>query len=1171
MKTTPMIQMTRRLLCWSLLALSLLLGKISLHAQLIIHEDFETGTAGADLHGYPSGDFSTNDWRVQNNSTKGYLVLDQAPLVYPGLASSPNYASGGDAYGATNPLEVVMDSSLAITAGFGLGDAPPAYLPDIYELVEAHQLLLPVYLLLGDSSLFSDNLSFAFSSSNPAVAGNPTAIYQPGDQTVILSFDGGAAGEATLSVDISDGGSVIASQSFDIQAASQIGAENGGIQYVASDVAHWQPRPYKQVVTAKTGYPVTLDESYIIWQLSESSGQAETDANYFFHGIMSGIIIPKETGTYNFEIEGDGEGEHTLWLAEGLGYSNFPNEPNPLSPSNYVAFENEPGSIMLEAGKAYYFEGHHRQIINDWEMEIRWSTPDDPALRRLTKEDVAQYVDTQLPTAPAALSGTAGEAIVQLNWEPSSDNDALAGYHVFVNGARANDNLLTAHSFLVEGLAGNTPYEFAVVAVDAFGNHSFPSDILRLSTAAPSDQPLAAPGNFEADLVTAFKAEVSWDEVPGALGYHLYLDGSRVNEQFIAADSFVVRGLQPESTYELELRSLNVSLLESTPGTVLTVTTGAFDASNPDEEVNLIETEVTLDPLVKSAGMMLNFTHNPDNALIRQDKPAFDSLMADLQPAGFRFGAISANSVSFTEATGTNPERVTYGEFAQASLDAGGKYVALTVGPGENEDYITNPTVAFTRFMEYLGGDGTTEGGARRVAEGFTQPFTDQFDQILIELGNEVWGGDAHDSPIGANYILGYLPWVQQVTDIITSSAYYDPNRMQLVISARSPRFSAFQNTIFNATGPILNHTFPYALGLSGYVGGNIMDEGEDFGSITNNRLAYHKESYNVMFNYLYSINNINNVALDATGRTWPFYPYESNSTQTTYHGSLGQGLLAVDYGFEYIKRGGFLYSIFHLTGGQWRIINQNADGTYTRRPVFEVMALANQQARDGIVLRSSQSTVRRLELPSGTAYGLPPVGVHAINRGEEYTVMYFSRDFENDFIAKLNLPDNIGSISNGRITTLGADRFDAESITLAVDDSTIISDGMLVDVPRHSLVMVSFEADDPELEAPLFIQEFDTTTVSAASPVRRLKPLSVYPSPVSGQDAQLVLRGYAGQSVQISIVDVAGQPVAALRRDIQHAEEVQALPTQQLPAGMYVIVVSGNQSRHSIRFLVEN
>ncbi|MBV6653858.1 MAG: hypothetical protein KI786_08890, partial [Mameliella sp.] len=1342
-----MIQMILRYLCSGLMTCCFLLVGLSLQAQLITHEDFEAGTAGSDLHDYPSGDFSTQDWRVQNGSTNGYQVLDNAPLVYPGLASSPNYASGGDAFqwsgirlptqwdgpfaqgaidytkpngqigyngnssealwmsvlcrneaagntrfslalgpgvasdfftikgedqnswnlevdgqvypgaqpvtvnqtallvlkmefaddttthlelyvnptslggtapvspdvsltyqgtfefrqltfvpgttagegamdeirfgstyasvtppgnlslsvtatngnittepakdyydlgdtvwltanpalgygftnwsgdlsGNSNPQEVIMDSSLTITANFDLGNAPPAYLPEIFELVPEHQLILPVHLLLGDSSLFSDNLSFDFSSSNPDVAGNPVAIYQQGDHSVIVAFEGGASGLATLAVEISDNGALVASQSFDIQAGSQIGPENGGIQYVASDVAHWQPRPYKQVVTAKTGYPVLLDESYRLWLLSQSSGQAETDANYFFHGIMSGIIIPKETGTYNFEINGDGEGEHTLWLAEGLDYSNFPNESNPLSPSNYVAFENTPGSIMLEAGKAYYFEGHHRQIINDWEMEILWSTPGDPALRRLTSEDVAQYVDTELPTASTALTGSVGETIVQLSWEPSTDNDAIAGYHVFLNGARVNDELLSVHSFLAEGLTGDRPYEFAVVAVDEFGNHSFPSEMLYLTTAAPSDEPLAAPGNLQADLVTAFKAEVSWDEVPGALGYNLYVDGNQANEQFITANAFVVRGLQPETTYELELRSLNVSLLESEPGAMLSVTTGVFDASNPDEDVYLIDTEVTLEPLVKSTGMMLNFNINPNSAMIRTDKPAFDSLMADLQPAGFRFGAITANSTSFSESTGPNSAWVTYGEFAQASLDAGGKYVALTVGPGENEDYITNPVVAFTQFLEYLGGDGSTDGGARRIAEGFTAPFTDKFDKILIELGNEVWGGNAHDSPIGASYINDYLPWVQQVTDIITNSTYYDPERMQVVISARSPRFPAFQNTIFNANGPILNDTFPFVLGLSGYVGGNIMDEGEDFGSITNNRLAYHKESYNVMFNYLNNIRNINNVALSATGRTWPFYPYESNSTQTTYHGSLGQGLLTIDYGFEYIKRGGFLYSIFHLNGGQWRIINQNADGTYTKRPVFEVMALANQRARDGILLESNRSTVRRLQLPSGTEYGMVPIGVHAINRGNEFTVMYFSRDFENDFIARLNLPDNIGEISNGRITTLTGENFDSESVTVAVEDNVTINNGMLVDVPRHSLVMVSFEADDPELEAPLFVQEFDSTTGSTSSTVRKMKPLSVYPSPVKGQDAQLVLRGYEGQAVQIQIVDING------------------------------------------------
>ncbi|RMG72419.1 MAG: hypothetical protein D6722_05425, partial [Bacteroidetes bacterium] len=1013
-------------------------------------DEIRFGTSFAEVT--PLGNFTLDISAPNGNVTVSpdqdfYAPGDTVTLTaQPGLGYVFDSWSG-DASGTANPLTVVMDSSLSLTANFVAGPAPPAYVPALFELVPQHELLLPVHLLLGDSSLFSQSLSFAFSSSDTSVVANPMPVYQAGNQTLIVAFDGRKAGTATLSVVVSDGGNPVANTQFDVNIVSQVRPDNQGILYTATDVAHWQPRPYKVNATPKPGYPVVLEESYIRWRVSESSGQTETDANYFFHGIMSGILIPTVDGDYTFEIfgAGDTEGHQTLWLAEGLDFSVFPNESDPLNPSNYTAYLDSPGVVTLAAGTPYYFEAHHRQIINDWVVDLQWRTPDDNTLRPLTQAEVVRYVDMELPTAPAGLAAAVGETVALLSWGESSDNNSVVGYHVFVNGARANDSLITGTSYYVDGLSGSTAYELAVVAVDAFGNHSFPSDLLSVTTAAPSPTPPATPLNFSADLVTAFKAELSWDPVPGAFGYRLYQDGQPLHNNPLADTAFVARDLQPETAYTFTLEALNVSLVPSVTPASLDVTTLAFDVNNPDEDLYLAEAEVRLEPFVKATGLMVNFSQSPSSALIRQDPLAFDSLMTELEPAGFRFGAITANSISYLEATGPAASFVTYGEYAQATIDAGGKYLAITLGPGSNEDYYNTPSTVL-RLMEYLAGDASTVGGARRVAEGYNAPFAPHFDQILIELGNEVWGGNSHDVPIGTDYPGLYLPWAEQVKDLIVTSPYYDPEKYMVVVSARSPRFPAFQNTIFNASA--LDMDFPYALGLSGYVGGNIMDDGEDYGSLVNNRLAYHKESYNVMSRYLININQINTAAEQITGRRWPLFPYESNSTQNTYHGSLGQALLVVDYLQEYTKRGGVIPALFHLSGGQWRMITQNADGSYTRRPLFEVAKFFNHATRDGILLRSSTTSIRQLETPGGTPYAMTPVGVHAFNRGDEYAVMCFSRDYEHDFLLRLDLPDTLGAVTNGRIYTLTGTNFDAETVTVSVD-TVAITDGMLVPVPR--------------------------------------------------------------------------------------------------------------------------
>ncbi len=86
--------------------------------------------------------------------------------------------------------------------------------------------------------------------------------------------------------------------------------------------------------------------------------------------------------------------------------------------------------------------------------------------------------DTASPTVPQSLAATAvSERSVELAWEASTDDEAVAGYMVWLNGARVTtitDPDHTRYTFL---RLGGPPAEctFAVSAFDAAGNESEPS------------------------------------------------------------------------------------------------------------------------------------------------------------------------------------------------------------------------------------------------------------------------------------------------------------------------------------------------------------------------------------------------------------------------------------------------------------------------------------------------------------------------------------------------------------------------------------------------------------------------------------------------------------------------------------------------------------------------
>ncbi|MFD4566339.1 discoidin domain-containing protein [Streptomyces sp. NPDC058467] len=108
---------------------------------------------------------------------------------------------------------------------------------------------------------------------------------------------------------------------------------------------------------------------------------------------------------------------------------------------------------------------------------------------RPTQPTVPTGGDTTPPTAPGALTVTGHTSnSVSLSWSTSTDNVGVSGYRVLrVSGSTSTQVGTTgATSFTVTGLGASTAYTFDVVAFDAAGNVSGPSNQVTVTTDPPS-------------------------------------------------------------------------------------------------------------------------------------------------------------------------------------------------------------------------------------------------------------------------------------------------------------------------------------------------------------------------------------------------------------------------------------------------------------------------------------------------------------------------------------------------------------------------------------------------------------------------------------------------------------------------------------------------------------
>ncbi|MEN8202759.1 MAG: T9SS type A sorting domain-containing protein [Bacteroidota bacterium] len=906
-------------------------------------------------------------------------------------------------------------------------------------------------------------IAFTVASSDTNVVEVIDVDYLAGNTFAIVHLiEKGATGTATLQVEASDGDGT-ATTSAEIHVGPY---NNPGINFEIHDIVFWQ-----RVVPleANPAYSLIADSGYAPYdeidlpslQLSVYSDCTAPicTGTDFFTALFKGYLIPPVSGEYYFyNICG---AECSIGLSSDESFDHV--EVIQYSPvdgrigTSPVFQEYKSVQVTLEAGKTYAIYGTHWNV-HDLIGGIMW---EGPGIEKayIPGEHLAYVYDINKPATVEnlTLEGT-GIDDIRLSWSPSSDDRNLAGYYVYMDGKRVNDFPLTGTTYSATGLSPETKYCLIVTAADWAGNESSESSIICTTTYGPDSGPPSPPDVVEASVITDLAIKLVWsgasDNESEVRGYKLYVNDILYNESApIYKEEAFVHGLQPETGYNFTIEAVDAAYNISVKSTPLQVSTLAFDPYDTRISDKKARLNIHMESVARSEGIGVNPDFESGDFL---DDPRQLELLDSLEVASIRWGGLGANPMNFSTHIGTN-KQITFGELINLcnGLDA---YSIITCGVSETTDWMKDPAT-FTNFLEYVGGPPDSEYGAIRASEGYTESLLDGSRGLIFEFGNEVWGADAHAAPIGSDYG-AYGAWAREMALLMKASEYYDSTKVFLTYSGRRPVLSDSYG-LHEAMLKGDNGEVDW-LAVSGYLGGNLeyapdIDPGKSEGD-------YYKNGIWEMARNLDGLDETMLTIVKYSGELKPFHLYESNMTDNSYFGRLGQAIVQTDYYASAIERGAAIPNIFHFTGGQWKMIIPAQD--YKKTPLYYTTQYFNKYCT-GNVLKSDLETVATIADASGNEVPLGPVGCHVYAHNGEYSILLFSRDFDHDFRIQLKLPAALQLIApeTAKRFVVSGDHFSTKD---AIIDSSLITiaDGMVVDVPAYSMVLITFSGSDDGMDA---------------------------------------------------------------------------------------------------------
>ena len=213
--------------------------------------------------------------------------------------------------------------------------------------------------------------------------------------------------------------------------------------------------------------------------------------------------------------------------------------------------------------------------------------------------------DMEAPTVPSGVTVTdITETRATVSWEASTDNVEVAGYNVYVNDTKVNAVPVTGTTYDLTGLTEETEYTVMVTAVDTSENESVRSEaatFTTLKTEDPKDtEAPTVPANVRTSDVTETTAKVAWDEASdnvGVVGYNVYVNETKVNEELVTGTEYDLTGLTEETEYTVNVTAVDAEGNESVRSEAVTFTTlkteEPADTEAPTVPANVKASEIT--------------------------------------------------------------------------------------------------------------------------------------------------------------------------------------------------------------------------------------------------------------------------------------------------------------------------------------------------------------------------------------------------------------------------------------------------------------------------------------------------------------------------------------------------------------------------------------------------
>lgn len=195
-----------------------------------------------------------------------------------------------------------------------------------------------------------------------------------------------------------------------------------------------------------------------------------------------------------------------------------------------------------------------------------------------------EQADTQKPTAPSNLtSSNLTQTTVTLNWEVSTDNVEVIDYEVF-QGETSIGKTNNETTMDISGLTASTEYRYYVVALDAAGNTSDPSNTITIttSTAADTEAP-TAPTSLSASEVTTTSLVLTWTastDNETVESYEIFNGNTSIGT--VSGTTFNVSNLNAATAYQFKVRAKDTAGNISEFSNVAEVTT---DAAAPTQTI----------------------------------------------------------------------------------------------------------------------------------------------------------------------------------------------------------------------------------------------------------------------------------------------------------------------------------------------------------------------------------------------------------------------------------------------------------------------------------------------------------------------------------------------------------------------------------------------------------